>query len=102
VSQLVLERIRTHPLLQPLRDAGITVFVGCHEDAIFARALFRGRGEYELDARSIYPEWWEPFRDTREEWALKLAGRLARNLRAQWDAWATGSPPSAGRGIGTP
>ena len=100
MASLVVERIQQHPLLAPLRAAGFPVLVSCHERAIFAQAISRGAGEYELEARIIYPEWWEPIHNTREDWALKIAGRLARNLRIQWDARDPDRAPPTLRGLG--
>jgi hypothetical protein len=100
MAQIVLARIRTHPLLQPLRDGGHPVLIGCHERAIWAQAIFLGRGEYELEARATYPEWWEPIKDTREDWAGKIATRLAKGIRTQWDARDPGRRPEPPRGLG--
>lgn len=86
MAQLVLARISKHPLLQPLRDAGHTVSIGCHEAAIFAQAISRGRREYELEARIKHPGWWIPVLDTSEDWAAKLAARLAKGLRKRWES----------------
>lgn len=100
MADLVLARIRTHPLLQPLRDAGYPIRIGCHERAIWAEAIPIGRGEYELEARVTYPEWWEPIKDTREDWALRIAARLAKGILVQWDAREPGRRPEPPRGLG--
>jgi hypothetical protein len=100
MARLVLDRVRTHPLLQPLRDAGQAVWTSCHEWAIFAQAIPIGRGEYELEARITYPDWGEPVKDTREDWAGKSATRLAKNIRIQWDARDPDAKPEPLRGLG--
>lgn len=51
MTQTVLQVLRVHPLLQPLRDAGEPVLVSCHTQAIWADALPLGGGQYQLTAR---------------------------------------------------
>lgn len=45
-------------------------------------------------------EWWEPLEDTREDWAGKIATRLAKGIRTQWDARDPDRRPVPPRGLG--
>jgi hypothetical protein len=85
MAAAVLARLREHPLLQPLRDAGEPALVSRHVRAIWADALPLGGGQYQLTMRIEHEEWWEPRLYTFEEHARRLAGYLAREIWTQWD-----------------
>ena len=80
MARAVLPELRTHPLMAPLREAARPQVdgpvVGCHT-AIWASYGFRGRGEYQLEARIEVPQWWEPEMrtfETHEEGAGAVPG----------------------------
>jgi hypothetical protein len=100
MAQLVLERIKVHPLLQPLRDAGYPVLISCHADALWAQAIPIGGGMYDLEARIKHPGWFVPVLDSSEDWAWKLANRLAKGIRKKWDERDPNRKPTPPRGLG--
>jgi hypothetical protein len=83
---MVITRIRVHPLLQELRDAGHPVLVSCHECAIWEHMVYRGAGEYGIEARLEIETWWQGRRYVREDWAFRLANTLAKEVVRQWEA----------------
>lgn len=90
MARAVLQELRGHRLVVPLRESGRSQIdrpvVGCHTPAIWASFGSLGRGEYRLEARVEVPEWWEPELLTFEDYAKRLAGFLAFELRRQWEA----------------
>ncbi len=84
VASEVVARIRVHPLLQELRDAGHPVLISCHERAIWAHTIHRGGGDYGIEARIETPSWWEGRRLTRDDWVIRLSNTLAKEVRRQW------------------
>lgn len=85
-AELVLERLRAHPLLQPLRDADQRLLIGCNEEAIWARAVPSGPDTYEFEVCIAEPGWWDAGPGGADSLAEGLAGRLADGLRTKWDA----------------
>lgn len=54
--------------------------VHCYGAAVDAVYGLRSRGEFELVARIASEIWCEPRLETAEDWAPKLANRVARDL----------------------
>jgi hypothetical protein len=78
----VRELLRSHALLEPLRQAIVPVLVTRSDSGIRAHALLV-RGERLIEARVEEERWWLPPRSGR---ARVIAEQLARGLREQWDA----------------
>ena len=77
----VRELLRSHPLLEPLRQASVPVLVTRTPAGISAHALL-ALGERLIESRIEEERWWLPQRSGR---ARVIAEQLARSLREQWD-----------------
>jgi hypothetical protein len=82
MGSYVHQLLRRHPDLQALRDAEEPVLLSCHSRGVWAHALNRGHGAYELEERIEAEEWWLPLKRSH---GRELADRLARELRRQWE-----------------
>jgi hypothetical protein len=69
-AELVRERIRSNPLLQPLADAGRPALLGYTHRYIWIES-----GETVL-AKFLWPNWWMPGLATREDHAASVAYHL--------------------------
>jgi hypothetical protein len=81
-ARFVRELLKSHPLLEPLRQAHVPILVTRAPTGIGAHALLAG-GERMLEARVDEERWWLPERSGR---GRVIAEQLAGSLRQQWDA----------------
>lgn len=77
-AQLVRERIRASPLLQPMADAGQPALLGYDPEQ-----LWLSTGGEEI-VRYRWPGWWRLGLTSREDRAAEIANTMAREAAARW------------------
>lgn len=86
MAKAVSARIRTHSLLEAIRDAGHITYVSFHPEAIWLSVMPSKTqpGVYELEYRVEHPRWWKVAKYSFEDHADRLAGKLAEGLMGEW------------------
>lgn len=82
MAAYVQTRVRFHPELEPLREAGVSYSVQAEVGAIWITAMAYSQGEGKLLKEVIdRSEWWAPMKRTHAD---EIAGELAVRVRKSW------------------
>lgn len=85
MGSFVFAHFMVTALAREIRQAGHSVSVHSHHDAIFATAIRANKVEgWELHHYVEWPNWWLPAKKSHGMW---LVEELEEGLRIKWEDW---------------